>query len=698
MTIVPPGSTVLVTGANGYIAAWIVRTLLEEGYRVRGTVRTRDKGRALQKIFEKFETKFEFVVVPDITKDGAFDEAVQDVDAIAHAASPVNFSTEDPQDLIRPAVRGTESILQSASQAGSKVRRIVYTSSVAAILEVDPKPRTFTEENWNNQSVALLPRNTNTYRQIPCLIVALDRYLPPVRRVDSTNAIEIRDSACSRGNWASVDHIPILYTAAFSGNGSNPTTTIMTIVLPGSTVLVTGANGYIAAWIVHTLLEKGYRVRGTVRTQDKGRALQKIFERFETKFPLPFRVEGFYGPARFSVGCDLQKMCIGPFPVRFSFRVYRTRLCFLDWVAGCAASRPYWLFEFVVVPDITKVFITDVYQWAMLIIVAPQDGAFDEAVQDVDAIAHTASPVNLTTVDPQDLIRPAVGGTESILRSASQAGSKVRRIVYTSSVAAVLEVDPKPRTFTEENWNNQSVTQIERDGKNNLPITKYRASKTLAERGGCSTSRFNISSSRVVSFTVAAWKFVEDNKAIIEWDLVVMNPPLVIGPITHDVSTPSELGLSAGYFYSMIVDHSDAGGNTPEELRSAGGCWIDVRDFAEAQVLALQKDNVANERVIVCAGPFVWQEWRMFLLALKPVDQSSTRNDLLVDVANSLTPTYLPSHPNLPKGVPITGSDPEIVYQVQYDTSKADRLLGIKYRSKEDLIKDTFADYEARGW
>ncbi|KAJ3712421.1 hypothetical protein C8R42DRAFT_317352 [Lentinula raphanica] len=372
----------------------------------------------------------------------------------------------------------------------------------------------------------------------------------------------------------------ILYTAAFSGNGSNPTTTIMTIVLPGSTVLVTGANGYIAAWIVRTLLEKGYRVRGTVRTQDKGRALQKIFERFETKF------------------------------------------------------------EFVVVPDITK------------------DGAFDEAVQDVDAIAHTASPVNLTTVDPQDLIRPAVGGTESILRSASRAGSKVRRIVYTSSVAAVLEVDPKPRTFTEENWNNQSVTQIERDGKNNLPITKYRASKTLAER--------------------AAWKFVEDNKAIIEWDLVVMNPPLVIGPITHDVSTPSELGLSAGYFYSMIVDHSDAGGNTPEELRSTGGCWIDVRDFAEAQVLALQKDSVANERVIVCAGPFVWQEW--------------------LDVANSLAPTYLPSHPNLPKGVPITDSDPEIVYQVQYDTFKADRLLGIKYRSKEDLIKDTFADYEARGW
>ena len=68
MTIVPPGSTVLVTGANGYIAAWIVRTLLEEGYRVRGTVRTEDKGLGLLKIFERFGKSFEIVVVPDITK------------------------------------------------------------------------------------------------------------------------------------------------------------------------------------------------------------------------------------------------------------------------------------------------------------------------------------------------------------------------------------------------------------------------------------------------------------------------------------------------------------------------------------------------------------------------------------------------------------------------------------------------------
>lgn len=120
-------------------------------------------------------------------------------------------------------------------------------------------------------------------------------------------------------------------------------------------------------------------------------------------------------------------------------------------------------------------------------------------MKDVDAIAHTASPVNFSAVDPQgsffryrywnfsniypELIQPAVRGTESILRSALEVGSNVRRIIYTSSAAAVLRVDPEPRTFSEDDWNDLSVAEVERDGKDALPITKYRASKTLAERG-----------------------------------------------------------------------------------------------------------------------------------------------------------------------------------------------------------------------
>ncbi|KAJ3852270.1 D-lactaldehyde dehydrogenase [Lentinula lateritia] len=354
----------------------------------------------------------------------------------------------------------------------------------------------------------------------------------------------------------------------------------MPVVPLGSTILVTGANGYIAAWIVRTLLNKGYIVKGTVRSEDKGKRLQEIFEKYGDKF------------------------------------------------------------QFVVVPDITK------------------EGAFDDAVKDVHAIAHTASPVNFSAVDPQELIKPAVRGTESILRSALEVGSNVRRIIYTSSAAAVLQVDPEPRTFSEDDWNDLSVAEVERDGKDALPITKYRASKTLAER--------------------AAWKFFEDNQDAIKWDLVVINPPFVFGPVTHDVPTLSALNLSAAQFHSIVVGHSDEGGKTAQELRSTGNSWIDVRDLAEAQSLALQTENVANERVIVSAGAAVWQEW--------------------LDVANSLAPIYLPSHPDLPKGVPISKSDPQIIHQIQYNTSKAERLLGIKYRTKEATVQDTFADYEARGW
>lgn len=59
---------VLVTGANGFIAVWVVKKLLENGYSVRGTVRSESKGKHLEEIFKEYGDKFEIVVVEDITK------------------------------------------------------------------------------------------------------------------------------------------------------------------------------------------------------------------------------------------------------------------------------------------------------------------------------------------------------------------------------------------------------------------------------------------------------------------------------------------------------------------------------------------------------------------------------------------------------------------------------------------------------
>jgi nucleoside-diphosphate-sugar epimerase len=68
-TVEPSASTkVLVSGANGYIAMWVVRTLLEQGYTVRGAVRSEEKGKRLREYFHPYGDMVEWVVVEDIMK------------------------------------------------------------------------------------------------------------------------------------------------------------------------------------------------------------------------------------------------------------------------------------------------------------------------------------------------------------------------------------------------------------------------------------------------------------------------------------------------------------------------------------------------------------------------------------------------------------------------------------------------------
>ena len=68
MPILPAGSTVLITGANGYVGMWVSRTLLDDGYAVRGVVRSAEKGKHMTSHFASYGAKFDFVVVPDMLK------------------------------------------------------------------------------------------------------------------------------------------------------------------------------------------------------------------------------------------------------------------------------------------------------------------------------------------------------------------------------------------------------------------------------------------------------------------------------------------------------------------------------------------------------------------------------------------------------------------------------------------------------
>ncbi|WVR07580.1 hypothetical protein IAU60_004622 [Kwoniella sp. DSM 27419] len=153
MPAITPGSLVLVTGASGFISSHTVEAFLDEGYNVRGTVRSREKGEYLRNLFECKKGKFDYAIVEDIGQQGAFDEAVKGVDGVAHMASPFHFNAVEPEELFTPAIQGTVGVLESLKKNNPDVKRVVVTSSVASIINSNIKgPHTFTEKEWNDVS------------------------------------------------------------------------------------------------------------------------------------------------------------------------------------------------------------------------------------------------------------------------------------------------------------------------------------------------------------------------------------------------------------------------------------------------------------------------------------------------------------------------------------------------------------------
>ena len=134
--------TILITGATGHLGFKVLVLALEAGYNVRAAIRNES---GITKVLNSPSiqsldpgSNLSFAIVPDLLSDGAYDEAVKDVQYIIHCASPIPSGiTEDFEEkLITPAVRGTIGIFESAhhSSSLSQVRRIVITSSIVATI------------------------------------------------------------------------------------------------------------------------------------------------------------------------------------------------------------------------------------------------------------------------------------------------------------------------------------------------------------------------------------------------------------------------------------------------------------------------------------------------------------------------------------------------------------------------------------
>ncbi|KAK5674679.1 hypothetical protein LTS10_012680 [Elasticomyces elasticus] len=162
MATIENGSTVLVTGANGYIASHVADQLLQKGFKVRGTVRSDAKAAWLYKLFDARygKGKFEAVAVADMVADGAFDEAVKGVSGIVHVASILTFS-DKYEEVVPPTVKGAVNIIASARKEPS-VKSVVYTSSSTAAISPEPdKKVVVTKTTWNDAAVASARNDPN---------------------------------------------------------------------------------------------------------------------------------------------------------------------------------------------------------------------------------------------------------------------------------------------------------------------------------------------------------------------------------------------------------------------------------------------------------------------------------------------------------------------------------------------------------
>jgi nucleoside-diphosphate-sugar epimerase len=149
-------STALVTGGNGYLGTWLIADLLRRGTAVRAVLRSLESEATLRDGLQRGgadDAGLESVVA-SLTADDGWTSALGGVEEVYHLASPMHYGV-DPEQIVAPARDGALRVLRAAREAGA--RRVVMTSSFAAI-GYSPKPvRDYTEDDWTNPDTPGLP-------------------------------------------------------------------------------------------------------------------------------------------------------------------------------------------------------------------------------------------------------------------------------------------------------------------------------------------------------------------------------------------------------------------------------------------------------------------------------------------------------------------------------------------------------------
>ena len=262
-----------------------------------------------------------------------------------------------------------------------------------------------------------------------------------------------------------------------------------------NTVLVTGANGYLASWIVKKLLIEGHTVHATVRDKHNKEKINHLSE-YEKKYK---------GNIKFFSADLLEK------------------------------------------------------------------NSFDEAMRNCSIIFHTASPFKLEIKDPvKELINPALEGTKNVFTSADKIDS-VKKIVLTSSVAAMYTDASECKNLI-----NNEITELTWNKTASINYQPYSYSKTLAEK--------------------EAWSLYKKQS---KWELVVINPSLVLGPFPNATQTTSES-------INLLKQIGDGTFKIGVPKMPIG--VVDVRDVAWMHAEALERSELNGERLMMASTPITMPE------------------------------------------------------------------------------------------
>ena len=141
---------VLVTGATGYIGLHCIHQLLNQGYAVNGSVRSPERKEEIFEALQKHNTPTENLNLYtfNLTEDDGWDEGMEGCDYLLHVASPIALENHNEDFFVKPAVAGVKRAFEFAKK--HNVKKVVLTSSVAAIFDTLEEKTYYDETDWSD--------------------------------------------------------------------------------------------------------------------------------------------------------------------------------------------------------------------------------------------------------------------------------------------------------------------------------------------------------------------------------------------------------------------------------------------------------------------------------------------------------------------------------------------------------------------